>query len=84
MKTVEISRQKAVSILKRNFIKDGTLGPIDEAIFEIIQPYERILKRGEEVLLKKGSKLKQIENKIYIYGYAEDGSDVDYYFKRKK
>lgn len=83
MKNVEISRQKAIAILKRDIITDGRLGPIDKAMFGAIQPHE-MLKRGEEILLKKGSKLKLTENKYYICGYAQDGGDVDYYFKRKQ
>lgn len=83
MKNVEISRQKAVSIIKKSFIKDGTLGSIDEAMYGVIQPY-KMLKNGKEVLLRTGAKLKMYDKKYYICGYHHSGDDVDYYFKKMK
>jgi hypothetical protein len=82
MKNIEITRQKAVSILQKD-LKDGTLGPVDKAMYEVIQPYKK-LQKGEEVILRKGSKLKIYDKKYYICVYAQDGQDVDYYFQKRK
>ena len=83
MKDIEITQQKAVAIIRKSFFKDGTLGPIDEAMYEVIQPYKK-LKRGEEVFLRSGAKLKMYDGKYYICGYAQDGHDVDQYFQKRK
>ena len=83
MKNVEITQQKAVAIIRKSFFKDGTLGPIDKAIHEVIQPYVK-LQNNEEVLLRTGAKLKMYDKKYYICGYAQDGHDVDYYFQKRK
>ena len=81
MKNVKISLQKAVWILRLITIKNGTLGPIDEAMYEVL--FGRF-KAGQEILLKTGAKLMKYPEGIFLCGYAQDGHDVECYFKKKE
>lgn len=76
MKTVEITRQKAVGILKTTIRLRGNAaqGPTASEL------YNRLMAYGT-LLLMTGAKLIYDEGKFYISGYAQDGSDVDVFFE---
>lgn len=77
MTSIKISSQKALAVIRRDKGND----PIDKAMSNILLAY---LKNEHEMLLRTGAKLILVDNEIYISGYAQDGNDVNYYFKRNR
>ena len=75
MKTVKISPQKAVAIMKKE-LKTDIKDPLDKVMYEKIW---ESLKKGREFLLKTGAKLIKYPQGYYISGYSMDGEDVDKY-----
>jgi hypothetical protein len=75
MKTVQISLQKAVAILRR-----------DNSIHETYDESFKRLKNNGQTLLKTGAKLikDSFDKKYYIGGYAADNHDVNHYFKKRR
>ena len=78
MKTVEITRQKAVGILKTTIRLMGNTAqrPTVSELYNDLRTYGTLL-------LMTGAKLIYDEGKFYISGYAQDGSDVDVFFESK-
>ena len=87
MKDVQITMQKVIGILKRDFFAKHGTDPIARVMFkEIIIEKERTidrLKSGNQILLRSGAKLFKNDDKYFIGGYADGDHDVDCYFKRK-
>ena len=79
MKTVEITRQKAVGILKTTIRLMGNAAQ-EPTVSEL---YNMLMEYGT-LLLMTGSKLIYDEGKFYISGYAQDGSDLDVFLKKLK
>lgn len=80
MKTIKITPQKAVGVLKVDFFKEHGNDAIAKAMSNKIVVMEmRTVKENGSILLKSGAKLIKDFGDYYISGYAEDGSDVDCY-----
>jgi len=89
MLNVEITFQKAIAILRKEKIanllrSEEGIDKNDPLINIMYQVILRDFKDGRDILLSSGAKLIKFENKYYIKGYSQDGSDVNTYLKKKE
>ena len=73
MKIKNISVQKAVGILRKTYDSEKE-NPIGKAMLEVALSH---LRAGHEVMTKKGSKVVRVGANYFLFGYAEDGSDLN-------
>lgn len=86
MTSKQISSQKVIAILKKDWFDKHGIDPLSKVIFSKIhqkeKPFDK-LKSGGEILLQTGAKLFMDNGYYYIGGYAEDNHDINHYFKQK-
>lgn len=86
MTSKQISSQKVMAILKKDYFKKHGIDPLTKVMFSKIhridKPFDK-LKSGEEILLQTGAKLFMDNGYYYIGGYADDNHDLNYYFEKK-
>lgn len=73
MKSKRITAQKAVGILRKTYRFDKN-DPLCVAMYEVALSH---LLAGREILTTKGSKVFKDGANYFLFGYAEDGSDLN-------